>query len=53
MNTSFIEKELVSYQRFSKGELLSEGNAIAQGRNKLERSVTLANVYKVKSKIFS
>jgi predicted alternative tryptophan synthase beta-subunit len=52
MNTPIIEKELVSSQQFSKREVLSDGYAIAQRQNKLERAMQLGNLYKVKSKIF-
>ncbi|MDO1449887.1 hypothetical protein Q0590_26645 [Rhodocytophaga aerolata] len=52
MNTTYLEKEMVSFQQFSKQEVLSDAQAITLRHTKLERAVLLGNLYKVKSKIY-
>ncbi len=52
MNVTFIEKELLYQQQFSKREVLADAQAIAERRIILERAAILGNLERVKSKIF-
>lgn len=52
MTISLIEKESVSTLEFAKREVLTDKQAIAWRKSKLERALLLGNLYKVKSRIF-